>query len=503
MDFLNSFVRLKFLLVILSILLYPFASCYSLTISPLETVGILQTYDPESKSTLITTTSPNANLNNLTLATTLSMNNVVIRDNFDQDITLTNGTKIIWANGNSLTINALRHIIVGNQAQINSTGNGDLVLRADARGDTQGTFIYSPTPEPAVAMDGGGTVKVFYRPTSFSTPTDFTSTIKTNNFGLMKAFMLINSFADLQNMRLNLAGNYALARHIDAQGLIFAPIGNVTTPFTGHFDGQGYIINRLYVFQGNNNDVGLFGHTLNATVEDVGLINANIQGRFNVGALIGYNEVTEPSYFQGSVRRTFVMGTIGGYSAVGGLIGYDNNGSISESFADGNVSCTGFENSNYGGGLVGLLRGSIINSVSKSKVNRTLPASKLGGLYGEDFLDINVVNSYVAGAIQGPDLGSGAVIGYHSRGSFFNIFWDKDVTGRANPAGNLTTQLTGINGLETTDMYKKATYLNAGWDFANVWGIEEGNYPYLLWTKRTPPWTSIQNSVTKIDKIIG
>lgn len=506
MDFFDNLQKLKKSLmyfVIPFILSYPLQSAMALTISPQSTIGVTQSYDPESKSTIFTTTATNANLNHLTIAEALSTNDVVIRDNIDQDVILTAGTKLIWTNGNNLTINALRHIIVPNQAQINSQSNGDLVLRADARGETQGTFLYPTNGEPGVVMDGGGTVKVFYRPTSFSTPTDFTSTIKTTGFGLMKAFMMINSFADLQNMRLNLAGNYALARNIDAQGLTFAPVGNETTPFIGHFDGQGYVINRLSIYQTNNDNIGLFGYTLNATVEDVGLVNANVLGRNYVGGLVGYNKVNNPSFFEGSIRRTFIMGNISGVSQVGGLIGFDDGGTIAQSFSDGQVSASSGVTNGGGGGLIGFTNGAIVDSYSMSKVNPLSGNVEMGGLFGST-TDISCVNDYASGFIT-PSTYTGGVFSRYSssgKGAFLSVFWDKDSTGRPYAVYN-AVQIPGTVGLNTQDMQTKDTYVKAGWDFVNVWDMEEGKYPYLLWTKRTPPWTSIQNSVTKAYRIVG
>ena len=65
--------------------------------------------------------------------------------------------------------------------------------------------------------------------------------------------MLVNTVFDLQNMKNNLAGTYALGRDIDAgitsgwnSGAGFVPIGGGTS-FTGNLDGQGHTISGLFI----------------------------------------------------------------------------------------------------------------------------------------------------------------------------------------------------------------------------------------------------------------
>ena len=146
----------------------------------------------------------------------------------------------------------------------------------------------------------------------------------------------------LQLMFLNLGAIYSLANNIDATQTLnwnagggFAPIG-ISSPFTGTFNGNSYTISNLFINLPTTDNVGLFGYTSGATIENVGLLNANVTGQNNVGALVGYNNNSsriDNSYATGSV--------IGGSYGAGGLVGSNNNSSsIDNSYATSSVSGT-------------------------------------------------------------------------------------------------------------------------------------------------------------------
>ena len=116
---------------------------------------------------------------------------------------------------------------------------------------------------------------------------------------------------------------FGLANNIDATGTSnwnsgtgFSPVGNSTTPFTGTFDGNSYTISDLFINLPSTSNVGLFGYTSGATLENVGLLNINITGGNSVGALAGfiaYSSNIDNSYATGSVS--------GSGNGVGGLVG--------------------------------------------------------------------------------------------------------------------------------------------------------------------------------------
>lgn len=80
-----------------------------------------------------------------------------------------------------------------------------------------------------------------------------------------------------------------VTNNIDMYGIDFSPIGFKTgTKFCGNFDGGGYIISNLYI---NIYDtcIGLFGfvNDNNATVQNITISNATINGDEYVGGIVG------------------------------------------------------------------------------------------------------------------------------------------------------------------------------------------------------------------------
>ncbi|MDP2760236.1 MAG: filamentous hemagglutinin N-terminal domain-containing protein, partial [Sideroxyarcus sp.] len=198
-----------------------------------------------------------------------------------------------------------------NSALTNSTG-GSLVLNADMNGTGVGTVTFGASG--SIALSGGGRADLYYNPVSYSdaaTKSDaLTNPYTTKITGLYTAWMLVNDVGletggtlGLQAMSTNLAGNYALGTNINAAGTTiwnfngttydgFAPIGNISTPFTGRFDGLGHTVDSLTINRPTTDYVGLFGRTQASTIKNVSLTNVNISGNSYVGSLVGWHQGT-------------------------------------------------------------------------------------------------------------------------------------------------------------------------------------------------------------------
>jgi len=201
-----------------------------------------------------------------------------------------------------------------------------------------------------------------------------------------------------------LSANYVQVSDIDASGTSawnngkgFEPIGEFDFPrepeFTGTFDGSGHTVSGLKIDRGNTRGVGLFaavgsgGHIKNAGVEKV-----DITGGDDVGGLVGRNE--------GTVERSYATGNVfGGGGDQGGLIGV-NFGTVKNSYATGDVS------GGRVGGLVGLNEGTVKKAYAKGGV--TGRSRFLGGLVGQN-IEGNVTESYwdVQSSGQDSDGGTG------------------------------------------------------------------------------------------------
>jgi hypothetical protein len=75
-----------------------------------------------------------------------------------------------------------------------------------------------------------------------------------------------------------------LASNTANGGLGWNSIGwDYTNYFKGTFDGLGYTISNLNIDKSGTDYQGLFGHTSDATIKNIGLENVNIKGYYYVG----------------------------------------------------------------------------------------------------------------------------------------------------------------------------------------------------------------------------
>ncbi len=255
----------------------------------------------------------------------------------------------------------------------------------------------------------------------------------------------ISNAHQLQLMVMNKSASYTLANNIDAtatngkdvwQGSSFVAVGKSATKFTGRFDGLYHTIDGLTVIENSGRDYqGLFGYTDGATIRNVGLTNADIEGATSgltvsyVGGLVGYAA-------NSTVSNNYVTGTVKGYNYVGGLVGAnDTSSTVSNSYAT--VAVTG------GGGFV-------------------------GGLVGYN-ISGTVSDSYATGLVSGGGFGVGGLIG-GNHGTLTNGFWNKETSGRASSAGG--------GGLTSAQMQTLSTF--STWDIddaggtGKVWRIYDG-----------------------------
>ncbi len=121
----------------------------------------------------------------------------------------------------------------------------------------------------------------------------------------------------------------------------WTPIGNETNKYNGHFDGQSYTINGLYMNDSTLSCGGLFGYAdSGAVIERVGVDYSYFSGNQYVGAICGRND--------GKTENCYSLYTvISGTSYVGGVAGYVS-GTMKNSYNAGLVNAT-----NYIGGVAG------------------------------------------------------------------------------------------------------------------------------------------------------
>jgi len=437
-----------------------------------------------------TIAASDGNITGAALAGYLAGNNVEIQ-------TLTTGSgngdifvndAVAWNTTNKLTLTAYRDINVNQH--INAMGGGSIKLRADSTALSRGTVAFGGSGR--ITVNNGASVGIYYNPVSYTdtatrsdtTGNPYGSKITRNTGSTFTAYMLVNDVNQLQAMKDRPTGRYALGKNIDASataglngGKGFIPVGTSTQTFSGTFFGDDHVINGLTINDPTLAMAGLFGVIgANGKVFHVGLANAIVRGQ-EAGILAGR------SY--GSVTQVYATGSITAYSA-GGLIG-KNWGVISQAFSSGTVTATA---GGSAGGLVAshgayATGGIISDSFTTSVV--TVPFLDLGnGIFQGQIGSLAADNSgtiartYATGQIvaQGrpsfpPPWG---LIGGNS-GNASSSYWDTETTGPTMNGG------AGL-GRTTAEMKQAATF--AGWDFTNVWRINEGtSYPYLAWTAST------------------
>jgi hypothetical protein len=175
--------------------------------------------------------------------------------------------------------------------------------------------------------------------------------------------------------------------------------------FNGTFDGNGYIISGVYI-NGTDSYKGLFGRiNPSAKIKNIGVTSSYIKGASTVGGLVGQN-------YGGNISNSYSLATVSGSSATGGLVGH-----------------------NYG----------------------------------------IITNSYSAGAVTG----AGGLVGLNStfednKGTVISSYYDMQTSGQSSDNTD-----KGV-GKSTEEMKLESTFV--GWDFTDIWrinfAINEG-YPHI------------------------
>jgi prepilin-type N-terminal cleavage/methylation domain-containing protein len=346
-----------------------------------------------------------------------------------------------------------------------------------------------------------------------------------------------------------LSGKYILMANLDLSSYNnWNPIGNNATSFTGQFDGNGLVIKNLTINRPSTNYQGLFGYTSStAKLMNIGLENVNVTGYTCTGGLVGENDgIITSSYSTGSVMGTgsytgglvginysgtvtssystcsvtgtcpytgglagdnysgtitssYSTGSVTGVISTGGLVGGNHSGTITNSYSTGSVTGGDYNT----GGLVGENSGTITSSYSTGSVTGVISTGGLvgindsgtitssystgsvhgnsvtGGLVGENYGTIT--NSYSKGSVTGDEY-TGGLVGYNDSDNITSSYWDTQTSDQASSAGGV--------GKTTAQMKQQSTF--TGWDFTNIWAIDEGvSYPYLRSNEQIPhPGTS-------------
>jgi hypothetical protein len=150
------------------------------------------------------------------------------------------------------------------------------------------------------------------------------------------------------------------------------PAANASQPFSGTFDGGGYVISNLTINSPDAKDQGLFGCVERGKVKNLGLKNINITGGSSVGGLAG------TVWFNSSVAGVYTTGSItAAVSHAGGIAGVVvDNSSISNSLSAAKVS-----SGDHAGGIAGRIGGNS-GITSCAALNPSVKATEIDAKIG-------------------------------------------------------------------------------------------------------------------------
>jgi hypothetical protein len=260
----------------------------------------------------------------------------------------------------------------------------------------------------------------------------------------------------------------------------FTPIGEVREQsFLGTYDGGGYEISNLKIrLAGVNRGQGLFGFVgESGVIRNLGVVNVDVIGGSGTGALVGQNE-------GGLVQNCWSTGTLkseaGGRVNTGGLVGRNSLGArVENSYSTVDVLTTG----RRAGGLVGFNDNSTIsNSYATGTVvaQNTTDTSWSGGLVGENSGSARVIQSWSSVTVNAQLVG-GLVGASPATAEMAQSYWDAEVTGISVAIASGDADVSGVKGLETAQMQGQAAFESmSGLDFEQVWHLTQG-YPALQW----------------------
>ena len=349
----------------------------------------------------------------------------------------------------------------------------------------------------------------------------------------------ITNVNDLQNISLDLAGNYYLANDIDASGFGFVPLGT----FIGILDGKLYKITDLTITlnaagvqegalfeenQGTIKNLGIEDCVISVTSTNnaaracalvidnrgtisncwsSGIISASCGATWawgNGAGLVCTNNTSGSGTLIDCYSNVDVTVVSLGYAVAGGLVGI-NYGDIDECYANGDASADGGATRPvYAGGLVGEngydfadYEGIINNSFARGNATAIGGATNYaGGLVAEQDNAASIITAaYSTGIPTGADA-AGGLCGVNTAGSITDCFWDTQTSGTAASDGG--------TGKTTAQMKTKATFTAVNWDFIIIWfinGITNDGYPFFFAMPPDPLPDSPRRTVAVEDKI--
>jgi hypothetical protein len=227
---------------------------------------------------------------------------------------------------------------------------------------------------------------------------------------------------------------------------------------------------------------GLVGEQSSGTITNcysTGSVITHSSSYSYTGGLVGEQN-------SGTITDCYSTGSVitqsSSYSYAGGLVGR-GHATLTNCYSTGSVTTSSSDS--CVGGLVGMSSGTTTNCYSTGSVTSLSSSdSYAGGLVGYQY-NGTLTNSYSAGPVFATgSVYKGGLVG-ENLGAVTNCFWDTQTSGQSTGIGAGT--MTGATGKTIVQMRTLSTFTSAGWDFVTTdgdaadWLMPAAGYPYPAW----------------------
>ena len=203
----------------------------------------------------------------------------------------------------------------------------------------------------------------------------------------------------------------------------YTAIGGYNSNFKGTFDGQGHTVSGIRIYKGGSDDgdcyQGLFGNIVGGTVRHVTLDDAQITG----------------------------------YDFTGGIVGYNNEGNITDCHVTENVCISDQQNTSHHGGIMGNNGGSVSGCTSKAKIKTNSSSCfEFGGIAGYNNSNGTMKDCLYLGSEVEGDIHVGAVAGMNDGSIIINCYYtNEDFFGQVSPGTPPENNAIGDNSGSVTN----------------------------------------------------
>lgn len=238
---------------------------------------------------------------------------------------------------------------------------------------------------------------------------------------------------------------------------IYNPGGSIADrafTFYGHYRGDHHKISGIYI-DTDESYQGFFGMIVKGSVSEVEIEMSYIKGYISVGGIVGYND-------EGTLFECGFAGCVSGYNEVGGVVGANFFSTVTDSYNTGSVSGI-----NEVGGVVGFNSSSTISNCYYLNTSVSNPTNS----FGVALTDAQMRNSASFGGFDFDTvwmIDSSAAYPYPTLAGLSHVALEIAVTGVSLNMTSLTMSVGETKTLNATVSPADATDKRVTWSSSNT-----------------------------------